>query len=147
CDLLVIVGTSGTVQPAAGLVGLAPEGAVIVEINPERSATASPLDFRWRSTAARALPTLTDALVAAGAPGQRRESPRPCSPAGPGHDDGGGVLSWPDDPPNHGDPPCPACCPTSIQTACSSTRWCSPIARSTTCRAGSSRSCWTSRPR
>lgn len=69
CDLLVIVGTSGTVQPAAGLVGLAPEGAVIVEINPERSATASTLDFRWRSTAARALPTLADALVAAGAPG------------------------------------------------------------------------------
>jgi hypothetical protein len=34
----------------------------------------------------------------------------------------------------NGSAPCPACCPTSIPTACSNTRWSTPTARSTTCR-------------
>src|SRR5690606_6369536 len=42
--------------------------------------------------------------------------------------------------------PCPACAPKSIPTACSNTRWCTPIARSITCRAGSRASCATSPP-
>src|SRR5690606_12003652 len=38
CDLLLVVGTSGVVQPAAGLVGLAPRDAVVVEVNPQPGA-------------------------------------------------------------------------------------------------------------
>lgn len=64
CDLLLIVGTSGVVYPAAGLVGLAPDDALIVEINPQPGAVASRVDFRWQATAAAALPGLVEALGA-----------------------------------------------------------------------------------
>lgn len=66
CDLLVIVGTSGTVYPAAGLVALAADGVPVLEINPLRAEVASNVDFRWRSTAAQALPLLVEALLEAG---------------------------------------------------------------------------------
>lgn len=62
CDLLLIVGTSGVVYPAAGLVGLAPKDAAIVEINPQPGEVAARVDFRWSATAAVALPTLVEML-------------------------------------------------------------------------------------
>ncbi|RKT80145.1 NAD-dependent deacylase [Terracoccus luteus] len=62
-DLVLVVGTSGLVFPAAGLpaVGRA-GGAVVVEINPVETETSDVADHRWRETAAVALPALVSAL-------------------------------------------------------------------------------------
>jgi NAD-dependent deacetylase len=63
-ELVLVIGTSGLVHPAAGLPALAKrQGARIIEINPEASAISSLADLHWRSTAARALPQLRDALA------------------------------------------------------------------------------------
>jgi NAD-dependent deacetylase len=59
CALMLVVGTSGLVHPAAGLPALARQnGAVVVEINPERTALSDEVDHVWRATAAEALPVL-----------------------------------------------------------------------------------------
>lgn len=58
CDLLLIVGMSGVVYPAAGMVQRAPAYAVIVEINPKPGDAAARVGYRWRTTAARGLPAL-----------------------------------------------------------------------------------------
>lgn len=63
CDLLLIVGTSGVVYPAAGLVALAPKTAAIVEINPQAGDVAAQVSFRWQTTAAIGLPTLAAHLA------------------------------------------------------------------------------------
>lgn len=58
-DLLLVVGTSGVVQPAAGLAGLARDrGRPVVVINPDDMAGTAPGDLHWRATAAQALPAL-----------------------------------------------------------------------------------------
>ncbi|MEL1263387.1 NAD-dependent deacylase [Pseudoxanthomonas putridarboris] len=59
CDLMLVVGTSGLVHPAAGLPALARRhGATVVEINPEPTALSGEADHVWRATAAEALPGL-----------------------------------------------------------------------------------------
>jgi len=59
CTLMLVVGTSGLVYPAAGLPGLARRrGAVVIEINPEPTALSADADHVWRATAAVALPLL-----------------------------------------------------------------------------------------
>lgn len=59
CVLMLVVGTSGLVHPAAGLPGLARRrGAVVVEINPETTALSGEVDHVWRAGAAEALPLL-----------------------------------------------------------------------------------------
>jgi NAD-dependent deacetylase len=59
CDLLLVIGTSGLVQPAASLAGLARDhGACVAEINPEASAIAGAAHVVLRQTAAVALPVL-----------------------------------------------------------------------------------------
>lgn len=59
CILMLVVGTSGLVHPAAGLPALARRsGATVVEINPERTALSDGVDFSWRAKAALALPAL-----------------------------------------------------------------------------------------
>lgn len=59
CALMLVVGTSGLVYPAAGLPALARRhGATVVEINPESTALSAEADHVWRSTAALALPQL-----------------------------------------------------------------------------------------
>ncbi len=59
CDLLLVVGTSGVVHPAAMLPELARQaGARIVEINPVASAITPLVDLHWPATAAQALPGL-----------------------------------------------------------------------------------------
>lgn len=59
CSLMLVVGTSGLVYPAAGLPALARRsGATVVEINPEVTALSSEADHVWRATAAQALPLL-----------------------------------------------------------------------------------------
>lgn len=58
-DLVLVVGTSGLVYPAAGLPELAAaEGIPTVEINPEPTPLSRKVDHVWRSTAAIALPAL-----------------------------------------------------------------------------------------
>lgn len=63
CDLLVIVGTSGTVHPAASLPLIAKrKGTRILEISPQQSDLTLISDYSWRATAATALPQLVEAL-------------------------------------------------------------------------------------
>ncbi|MDR1162768.1 MAG: NAD-dependent deacylase [Candidatus Accumulibacter sp.] len=64
CDLLLIVGTSGVVYPAAGMVDEAPSSATIVEINPQPYETSSRIAFQWRTTAARGLPEVAGSILA-----------------------------------------------------------------------------------
>ncbi|WP_236685924.1 SIR2 family NAD-dependent protein deacylase [Pseudoxanthomonas suwonensis] len=59
CALMLVVGTSGLVHPAAGLPALARRnGAMVVEINPEPTALSDTVDHAWRANAADALPRL-----------------------------------------------------------------------------------------
>lgn len=61
-DLLFVVGTSGVVQPAAGLADLARDrGRPVVVINPDDMADMAPGDRHWRATAAEGLPALLHA--------------------------------------------------------------------------------------
>ncbi|MBX3185141.1 MAG: NAD-dependent deacylase [Polyangiaceae bacterium] len=64
CDLLLIVGTSGVVYPAAGMVGLAPRDAVIIEVNPQPSMSSPATDriHKWPTTAALGLPQILQQL-------------------------------------------------------------------------------------
>jgi NAD-dependent deacetylase len=64
-DLVLVVGTSGLVYPAAGLPDLAASrGVPTVEINPEPTPLSRRVDHTWRTTAAVGLPALVDALSA-----------------------------------------------------------------------------------
>lgn len=48
CDLLLVIGTSGLVYPAAGLPGLAQkQGKAIIEINPEATPLSNLADIHW----------------------------------------------------------------------------------------------------
>lgn len=68
CDVLLVVGTSGVVQPAAGLPALARRaGKWVAEINPVPTALSAGLQLNWRTSAAlgldsllRTVQTLTD---------------------------------------------------------------------------------------
>ena len=57
-DLVVVVGTSGIVYPAAGLPDLAPEGATIIEINPKPTPLSDRATITLREKASTALPRL-----------------------------------------------------------------------------------------
>jgi NAD-dependent deacetylase len=64
-DLVLVVGTSGLVRPAAGLPALARgAGALVVEVNPRPTEVSDVAHHVIRSTAARALPSLVAAAVA-----------------------------------------------------------------------------------
>ncbi len=62
-DLLLIIGTSGVVYPAAGFVNL--HHGLSIEINPEASAVSSACDYVINATAAAATPPLVDAILEA----------------------------------------------------------------------------------
>jgi len=63
CDLMLVIGTSGVVYPAAALPGAArARGALLVEINPEDTALTRTMDYAIRATAAEALPWVAEAL-------------------------------------------------------------------------------------
>ncbi|WP_437814724.1 SIR2 family NAD-dependent protein deacylase [Sorangium sp. So ce1078] len=65
CDLLLVVGTSAVVYPAAGFVPLAKRhGALIAEVNVEPSAVTSLCDFVFTGGAGEILPTLLDVAPA-----------------------------------------------------------------------------------
>ena len=58
-DLVIVVGTSGIVYPAAGLVPYAKQsGANVIEINPEPTTFSSMVDFSFQSPAGELLPKL-----------------------------------------------------------------------------------------
>jgi len=62
-DVLVVVGTSGVVYPAAGLPELAlASGAIVVEVNPEPTPLSERATLCVRDTASRALPGLLQNL-------------------------------------------------------------------------------------
>lgn len=59
CDLLLAIGTSGVVHPAASLPGIAKaHGARVVEINPIATELSDQADAVWRVTAGEGLPQL-----------------------------------------------------------------------------------------
>ncbi|QCQ90401.1 SIR2 family NAD-dependent protein deacylase [Rhodococcus sp. SGAir0479] len=63
CDLMVVVGTSGVVHPAAMLPLRAVDGgATVVEINPQATELSPHVHHSWRTTAAGGLPALAEAL-------------------------------------------------------------------------------------
>lgn len=63
-DLLLVVGTSGIVYPAAGLPALATGfGVPVVEVNPHGSDLSADVDHAWTVSAAVGLPALTAALA------------------------------------------------------------------------------------
>lgn len=63
CELMLVVGTSGLVHPAAGLPALVRRnGARVVEINPAPTALGPSMDRVWRATAATALPAVLACL-------------------------------------------------------------------------------------
>jgi len=58
-DVVLVVGTSGVVQPAASLVGMAKEaGAFIVEVNPDSTPLTSLADISFRAGAGDVVPEL-----------------------------------------------------------------------------------------
>lgn len=62
-DLVLVVGTSGIVHPAAGLPALAHgAGAVVVEVNPSQTEVSHVADHVWRETASVALPALVESV-------------------------------------------------------------------------------------
>jgi NAD-dependent deacetylase len=59
CDLMLVIGTSGAVWPAAGLAGVARRaGATVVIVNPEPSEIDAEATIRLRGRAAELLPRL-----------------------------------------------------------------------------------------
>jgi NAD-dependent deacetylase len=60
-DLLLVIGTSGVVYPAAGLVSL--HKGLSVEINPQASSLPSACTFAIAARAAEATPALVDAIL------------------------------------------------------------------------------------
>ncbi len=65
CDVLLVIGTSGVVQPAASLPRSAKQrGVPVVEVNPEASAITPVADIFNRAKAADALPRIAAALEA-----------------------------------------------------------------------------------
>jgi NAD-dependent deacetylase len=64
CDLMLVVGTSGVVYPAAGVpeVGIQ-RGIPVIEISPQATQFTDHVTLSWTSTAAVALPQLVAALL------------------------------------------------------------------------------------
>lgn len=63
CEVMLIVGTSGLVMPAAGLPEMAhSSGAFLIDVNPEASAFSRGADLWLAGTAAQVLPRIIDEL-------------------------------------------------------------------------------------
>lgn len=60
-DLLLVIGTSGVVQPAAGFVSY--HRGLSIEINPQSSGVSSVCTYAIPSTAAEATPPIVDAIL------------------------------------------------------------------------------------
>jgi len=65
CDTLLVIGTSGTVVPAAGFASVAKQaGAKIIEVNPEETPITFEADVSLRGPAGEILPELVQSLKA-----------------------------------------------------------------------------------
>ena len=65
CDVMLIVGTSGVVYPAAAMPMIAREaGAVVIDVNPERDALSQAADVFLRGPGGEVLPELVAAVRA-----------------------------------------------------------------------------------
>lgn len=65
CEVMLVIGTSVNVQPAASLPFIALEhGALVIELNPEPTSLTGSCDYSLRSTAATALPAFVTELRA-----------------------------------------------------------------------------------
>lgn len=63
CELMLVIGTSGLVQPAASIPVMAIEqGAVMIEINPVATELSRHAHWRLQGTSATWLPRLLDSL-------------------------------------------------------------------------------------
>lgn len=63
CDLMLVIGTSGVVYPAAGLQDVGVQrGIPVIEISPQPTPFTAHVTLSWASTAAVALPQLVTAL-------------------------------------------------------------------------------------
>ena len=61
CEVALIVGTSGLVQPAAGLASIAKRaGALLIEINPLETALTGIADHALRGLSSELLPALLE---------------------------------------------------------------------------------------
>jgi NAD-dependent deacetylase len=68
CDVMLVVGTSGLVQPAASLATLArSRGALVAEFNAERTVLSDCIDVSIVGPSEQTLPTLARAVAAGGA--------------------------------------------------------------------------------
>lgn len=64
CDLMLVVGTSGLVYPAAGLPQVAKEfGATLIEVNPDETAISDHMDISLRGASGVVLPQLLAILT------------------------------------------------------------------------------------
>lgn len=64
CEVMLVVGTSVNVQPAASLPFIARDhGALVVEVNPTETLLTAHADYSLRSTAAEMLPPLCDLML------------------------------------------------------------------------------------
>ena len=67
CDCMLLVGTSGTVNPAARLPLMAKEaGAVLIEINPEATSLTPWCDLVLTCLSGEILPSLAERLLRSG---------------------------------------------------------------------------------
>jgi NAD-dependent deacetylase len=67
CDVLLVIGTSAEVYPAAALPRVARErGALVVEINPNPTPLSATADYVLRAAAGILLPALVDRMACAG---------------------------------------------------------------------------------
>jgi NAD-dependent deacetylase len=60
-DLVLVIGTSGVVYPAAGLISMA-GSAVTIEINPEATPLSTSCDFAIAAAAGSAVPPIVEAI-------------------------------------------------------------------------------------
>ncbi len=68
CDVMLVVGTSGMVQPAASLpLAAGAAGATVVEVNTEPSQLTGYVDIFLQGSAGEVLPALVDSIEASGA--------------------------------------------------------------------------------
>ncbi len=63
CDVILVVGTSGMVHPAAGFPGVAKQaGAMVIEVNPEQTPITSEADVFLQGPAGEMLPAMVERL-------------------------------------------------------------------------------------
>ncbi len=64
CDVMLVIGTSGMVSPASQLPRMAKNsGAMLIEVNPEKSALTASTDYHLQGASGEILPALLEAMI------------------------------------------------------------------------------------